>query len=98
MLIDIIREAAMGCVEEQAAGLLFGRVRTTEPLCIEVENRLTLDETRLILPLELKPREIEATFAGESKMLPVARGLLPGDRAALVRLGEYYLVAGRVAG
>ncbi len=97
MLAELIREAAKQCVSEEVHDeLIFGTVTQCAPLTVTIENKLVLQGNYLILPKELERREISLTFADETKTVVLFPGLQTGDSVALVRMGDYFLIAGRI--
>lgn len=96
MLSDLIKEAARKCAAENQAGVLFGTVAAESPLEIRVEDRFSVQGQRLILPDHLKKREQEIRFGEETQTVLHSPGLKTGDKVALVRAGEFFLVAGTV--
>ena len=94
MLADLMKQAARSCMEESGARLLFGTVIAESPLEIRVEDRFTLKGERLILPDTLIRREQEIQCKDETHTVILCPGLKAGDKVALVRAGEFFLVAG----
>ena len=94
MLADLMKQAARGCMEESGARLLFCTVMAEKPLGIRVEDRFTLKGERLILPDTLVKREQEIRFGEEVQKIVLCPGVKAGDKVALVRAGEFFLVAG----
>jgi len=61
-LIEIIKQAAVEAVKaSNPCAIMFGKVISTTPLKINVEQRLTLDESHLILTSLVRDFEIEMT-------------------------------------
>ncbi len=96
MLSDLIKEAARSCAAENQAGVLFGTVAAENPLEVRVEDRFSVKGQRLILPDHLKKREQEIRFGEETQVIRISPGLKTGDKVALVRVGEFFLITGTV--
>lgn len=61
-MIEIIKKAAIEAVKaSNPCAIMFGEVISTSPLKINVEQRLTLDETHLILTSLVRNFEVEMT-------------------------------------
>lgn len=98
MIAELIKETARNCIAEQVkAEMLFGTVTGISPPAVSVENRLVLEGDRLILSKELERRSVSATFGGETKEIELHPGLQIGDTVAVVRLGGYFYIAGRLS-
>ncbi len=64
-LVRLIKRAAVEAVEaEKPAAVCFGRVVSTAPLKISVEQRLTLGENQLILTEAVKNHYADVYFSG----------------------------------
>lgn len=67
-LIEIIKKAAVEAVAASSpCSILFGKVISTSPLQISIEQRLTLDESHLILTSLVRNFEIDMTVAHETE-------------------------------
>lgn len=61
-MIEIIKKAAVEAVKaSNPCAIMFGQVISTSPLKINVEQRLTLDESHLILTNLVKDFEVDMT-------------------------------------
>lgn len=98
MIAQLIRQAAKDCLtEEIRMGALFGEVTSMNPLTVQVEQKLILQEPRLVLPIELQKHTVTVTFGQETQEIVIHPGLQTGDRVILIRTAEYFVVAGRLA-
>lgn len=62
-LIEIIKQAAIEAVAaSNPCAILFGKVISTSPLKINVEQRLTLDESHLILTSNVRDYKTKISF------------------------------------
>jgi hypothetical protein len=98
-MIEIIKRAALEAVESTVpCKIMFGKVISTSPLKINVEQRLTLDENHLILTSLVKDFEVEMTVDGITKQYTVHLGLQNGETVMLLRNqgGQQFIVLDRV--
>lgn len=62
-LIEIIKQAAVEAVKaSNPCAIMFGKVISTSPLKINVEQRLTLDESHLILTSNVRDYKTKISF------------------------------------
>lgn len=96
MISEVMKEIARGCIDERvSAGVVFGTVISADPLRVRVEDKLILDEELLAVPEHLKKRTVEMNCCdGEIRTVEIWRGIQAGDRAAVLRLGDCWLLAG----
>jgi len=98
-LLETIKEAAIEAVKaSNPCAILFGKVISTTPLKLNVEQRLTLDESHLILTSLVKDFEVDMTVDGVRKPYQVHLGLAAGESVILMRVqgGQKYIVLDRV--
>lgn len=89
--------------EEDQADLLYGLVKTVQPLRIEIENKYTLEEDRLYLSPFCNRKTIRLEINGHTHSTPdgstgsggavnqvveIWRGLEVGDRVIMLRHGK----------
>ena len=96
MIIDTVRGMGGGVEAE----LLYGTVAAVSPMQIRVDERLTIEGERICWRHWLQKRRMilrheagEHTFEREYLL---EKGPEVGDRVILLRLGEDWLVCGRV--
>lgn len=110
-LIEIIKQAAVEAVEaSKPMGICFGTVVSVEPLKINVEQKLTLDSSFLILTSLVSDFDVDMTvdhlteesalhtheYKGK-KSFKVHLGLKVGESVIMLRVqgGQKYLVLDR---
>lgn len=94
-LLVVIKQAAIETVESsKPANLVFGKIDSTSPLSVNVENKLKLSKEMIIVPQSLTEYGIE--IDGEKKK--INNTLKDGDEVILLRVqgGQKYLILDRV--
>lgn len=98
-LLETIKRAALEAVEEAApCKIMFGKVISASPLKIQVEQRLTLDESHLILTHLVKDFEVDMTVDDITKQYTVHLGLSVDETVMLLRNqgGQRFIVLDRL--
>jgi len=108
-LLEIMKKAGAGAVEAgKPAAIMIGTVTNTNPLNVNVEQRLTLTEDFLIVPESLTAYEVDLQHTHSystgttSEALPdplvIRRGLEVGDIVLLLRVqgGQQFVILDRV--
>jgi hypothetical protein len=98
-LIETIKRAALDAVKaSNPCAIMFGKVESISPLKINVEQRLTLGESHLILTSLVKDFEVEMTVDGVIKQYTVHLALQTGETVMLLRNqgGQQFIVLDRV--
>lgn len=111
-LVDEIKRLAVSAVDAgKPCGVFFGTVKSTSPLEISIEQKLTLGGEQLILARAVTDHEIRievdwntqtakehAHAISGVKVIKVLNALKVGERVVLFRLegGQKFLVADRV--
>ena len=97
MISEVMKEIARGCIgEEVNAAVVFGTVTAESPAAVRVEDRLVLDDGVLVIPKELKRREVPVTVGDGVQSVVVSPGLRAGDKAVILHLGDCWLLAGTI--
>ncbi len=97
MIAEVVKEIARRCVEEQVdAGIAYGVVIREEPVAVQVEERLVLDEGMMVIPEELKKREAVIGAGEDAQVLTIVPGIRKGDRVVLFHLGGSWMLAGTI--
>ena len=98
-LLSIIKQAAMDAVENsKPTAVLYGTVRSTAPLSIFVDQKMTLSKEFLIVPESLTTHRVTTTTEeNETKTVTIHAELNVGDHVALLRVqgGQRFLVLDR---
>ena len=98
-LLNIVKKAAVEAVEAQKpSDFCFGKVTSTSPLKISVEQRMTLGSAQLVLTKSVTDYKIQITDDGEKKEITIHNALQTGDEVILLKQkgGQKYLVLDRV--
>ena len=104
-LIDSIKTIAKNCIEESdPCTFLFGTVESAAPLKIRIDDKLVLDGSTLVIPIEA---EFDTETAGspahehpvklEKKKIKIKNALQSGEKVIMVRQqgGQKYMVLDR---
>ena|SRR5690625_1086984 len=94
-LLETIKRAGVAAVNaDNPVAVLFGNVAQTNPLSVDVHQRLTLTEDFLVVPESLTRYVV--TIEGQDVVIRV--GLQTGDRVILLRVqgGQRYVVLDKV--
>lgn len=111
-LIQTIKRAALEAVKaSNPAAILFGTVKSISPLKINIEQRLTLDESHLVLTSLVSDFEVDMTVnhmtentsdhshaVTGKKTFQIHLGLQAGETVILLQVqgGQKYIVLDRV--
>lgn len=99
--LNIVKKAAMDAINaSQPFDFCFGKVISTEPLKISVEQKMTLSSAHLILTRNVTDFKTKISFdtgSGETEMT-IHNALCVGDEVILLQKkgGQKYLVLDRV--
>jgi hypothetical protein len=94
-LNDTVKRIAAGYIGSlKLSDAVFGTVQQINPLEVNVDQRLTLDEDFLVVPEHLTEHKV--TVGGQE--IPIRRGLEIGDKIVMVRQhgGLNFVVVGRL--
>lgn len=100
-LIQVMKKAALQVYEESSpSGIFFGKVISTAPLKIQIEQRLTLEAQHLVLTSLVNDFDIDMTVDNIKKPFKVHLGLKIDETVTLLRVqgGQKYIVLDRVRG
>lgn len=78
---------------------VFGTVESGQPICIRINQKITIGERFLCVPKELTDHEVELSKQGEETVkYMIHNGLKKGESVVLLRKegGQSYLILGRV--
>jgi hypothetical protein len=98
-LFNAVKKAACEAVEAgQPSDFCFGKVTSTSPLKISVEQRMTLGAAQLVLTRNVTNHKTKITVDSEKKEITIHNGLQTGDEVILLKQkgGQKYLVLDRV--
>lgn len=111
-MVELIKSAAIGAVNEaKPTAIIFGKVVSTAPVKIFVEQKLTLNETQLIFTNNVKDYDVDLSvehFTEESnshkhpykgrKKFRVHNGLAAGDEVIMLQMqgGQKFVVLDKV--
>ena len=98
-LLNIVKKAALEAVNaSQPSDFCFGKVTSTKPLKILVEQKMTLGAAQLVLTRNVKDFKTKVTIDDVMKTLTIHNALQLGDEVILLKKkgGQKYLVLDRV--
>lgn len=111
-MVELIRMAALGAVDEsKPTAIIFGNVVSIVPLKVNIDQKLTLNASQLILTNNVKDYEVEMTvehFTEESdehahaykgkKKFKIHNGLVVGDQVIMLQMqgGQKFVVLDKV--
>jgi len=98
-IIETIKRIALDAVKaSNPVAIVFGKIISIEPLKINIEQRLTLDESHLILTSLVTDFEVDMTSSGVRNSYIVHFGLKIGETVILLQAqgGQKYIVLDRV--
>ena len=98
-LLVAIKKAAIDAVENiKPVNIVFGKIDSTIPLSVNVENKLTLSNEQLIMRDIFKVYELKCEVDGKVGVARLDLKLKPGDDVILFRIqgGQKYLILDRV--
>ena len=99
-LLESIKTASIDAINaSKPVEIVFGIVLSIEPLKIDLEQKLTLSESFLIVPEEFTDRKINIVIDDEEKEIEIKNTLKVDDKLILARVqgGQKYLVLSRLA-
>ena len=99
-LLESIKTASIDAINaSKPVEIVFGIVLSIEPLKIDLEQKLTLSESFLIVPEEFTDRKINIVIDDEEKEIDIKCALKVDDKLILARVqgGQKYLVLSRLA-
>lgn len=98
-LLVAIKKAAIDAVENiKPVNIVFGKIDSTSPLSVNVENKLTLSNEQLIMRDIFKEYELKCEVDGKVGVARLDLKLKPGEDVILFRMqgGQKYLILDRV--
>ena len=101
-LLNLIKKAANEANEaSKPMQVSYGKVISTNPLKISIDQRLTLSNAQLVLTRNVSNYETEAQFeSAERKKITIYNALKDGDNVILFRIqgGQKYVVVDKIGG
>ncbi|PYI57016.1 DUF2577 domain-containing protein [Paenibacillus flagellatus] len=98
-LVEAIKQAGVGAVDATRPVIVqYGTVTKTNPLEVNVDQRLTLPEDFLIVPEELTEYKVTVSTTSGPQEIVIRKALAVGEGVALLRVqgGTQYFILGRV--
>ena len=99
-LLETIKTASIDAINaSKPVEIVFGVVLSINPLKINLEQKLMLSESFLIVPEEFTDRKINIVIDDEEKEIEIKNALKVDDKLILARIqgGQKYLVLSRLA-
>lgn len=98
-LLETIKTAAIDAVNStKPVEIVLGIVLSTQPLKIELEQKLSLSEAFVIVPEELTNKTVKIMIDDVEKEIEIKNALQAGDKLALAKIqgGQKYLIISRL--
>ena len=98
-LLRAIKKAANDAIEAgQPSDFYFGKVTSTSPLKILVEQKMTLGKAQLVLTRNVTNFKTTIVLDSEKKQITIQNALQKGDEVILLKRkgGQKYLVLDKV--
>ena len=98
-LLETIKTAAIDAINTtKPVEIVLGIVLSVAPLKIELEQKLSLSETFVIVPEELTNRTVKIIIDDVEKEIEIKNALQVGDKLALAKIqgGQKYLIISRL--
>jgi hypothetical protein len=100
-LINAVKKAALDAIEtSQPMDFTFGKVISTSPLKVSVEQKLTLGSAQLVLTNNVTDCSVEISSEDdtERRKITIHNGLKTGDEVILLKKkgGQQYLILDKV--
>lgn len=100
-LLNVMKQAGANATKaDNPVNVCFGKVTSTTPLNVLVEQKITLGTAQLILTRNVTDYDVNVTMddAEEKQKMTIHNALLVGDKVILLRVqgGQKYVVMDRV--
>ena len=98
-LVKIIKKAAVEAVDaSKPANMVFGKVISTSPLKIKLDQKLILTSAQLVLSRNVTDYRLSVTLDDVSKIMTVCNALKVGEEVILFQVsgGQKYIVIDRI--
>ena len=95
----VIKKAAMDAVNaSKPSDFCFGKVTSTSPLKITIEQKITLGSAQLVLTRNVTDFKTTAIIESETREITIQNSLKVGEQVVLMKQkgGQKYLVLDRV--
>lgn len=98
-LLKLMKKSAVEAVNaSKPANMIFGKVISTTPLKIQVEQKLVLGSAQLILSRNVTNYTVEMTKDHATEKYTVQNGLKVGEQVIMMQMsgGQKYIVVDRI--
>lgn len=98
-LLTTIKRASIDAIKNtNPVNICFGVVKSTSPLEVSIENKLTLTKDHITTPKTLSNYNVSIKIDGASKNITIYNALKSGEKVILLRVqgGQKYLILDRV--
>lgn len=98
-LLETIKTAAIDAINStKPVEIVLGIVLSTQPLKIELEQKLLLSDAFVIVPEELTNRKVKIMINDMEEEIEIKNALQAGDKLALAKIqgGQKYLIISRL--
>lgn len=98
-LLKMIKKTAVDAVNaSKPANMVFGKVISTSPLKIKIDQKLILTSAQLVLSKSVTNYRLSVTLDGNSKTMTVNNALKNGEEVILMQVsgGQKYIVIDKI--
>ena len=98
-LIKLMKKAAVEAVNaSKPANVVFGKVISTAPLKIKIDQKLILTSAQLVLCRNVTDYRLSVTIDGDYKTMTVHNALQNGDEVIMMQVsgGQKYIVIDKI--
>jgi len=96
-IIDAVKKAIINTIESmKLADVMYGIVDNTAPLIINIDQKLSLKQSQIIVPKHLTEYQIVVNINGIDQSCIIKNALKKNDNVALIRAqgGQKFVVLG----
>lgn len=98
-LLTLIKKAAIEAVNAtKPTKVVYGKVKSINPLKIMIEQRMILEKPQLVISKKFTEHEIEIVIDSQNKKVKVNNSLKINDEVVMIQVqgGQKYLVLDRM--
>jgi hypothetical protein len=98
-MVELIKQAAVEAVNEaKPTSIVFGEVKSIDPLQIAIDQKLILTSDQLILTNNVRDYDVQMTVDSQLKIFTVHNALILGDRVMMIQVqgGQKFIVIEKV--
>ena len=98
-LLKLVKKAAVDAVNaSKPVNIVFGKVISTSPLKIKIDQKLIVSSAQLVLTRNVTNYSLPVTLDGYSRNMTVSNALKTGENVIMVQVlgGQKYIVIDRI--